>query len=1103
MTGDEKNAATKKNMTSAKPELTLYPTYQRLSEAIDRLVRDDRDRVAISPGMMTMDQFERKLQVELTGPANTVSDFGRSILINRVVDNRYKKNASGGLFSRVRGFAGFLESVLAFFDELGAGLVDWKTLEKIKGYAPGKEREIAAIYRDYCEELARKGLRDSGFMRREIIEALDGDWTSPTLSRFGSIRTEDIYQFTPYRFELFRKLARTIPVTIVMPAPDTRKRAFGFVNANLDKFEALGDKEGKLDIRFSDPVTGPLSFLGEKIFDLDQGGSGVDGPESMPVTIMSCSSRYREIEEVGSSILRERERRDLRWSDFAVVFRDLRRYGAILEDVFNRYSIPFFFKRGLGLGLNPLVRSVTSVFTAIDSGYCRDDIIRIVSSPYFARFSKIDADLAQRLYLTAGIIDGSPPAWKNKMKKAVTSMKGKEKKEAGRTSSITLRLLDRLEKLKIQDRPDRFFDSFHDILAWLMIDPEPEEAGKITESIRFRDHNAYMQLLETIAQASRSAALFEAESSPVGYDRLRAMLQNQIEKRSVPEPGTVNRNRVQALNIHDIPGLRFDTVFVCGLHDGEFPLRSQSRSILTEDERVRFNERHKQIVADGSPETSRGRRVFDSAQEKWSEESLLFFHSITAARENLTLSYSLVDLDSSSLGRSQFIDDTLETLTGGAGVREREKLVTPTMNLAISKDVDEFDDPEETLTRLLLDIFTKQNDEDAVLARAARVYRSGAAKWKRFNNLLSLASMERRRDRFFKTPDYDARLKLADQYLGLLSAERERIVDIIGSGGRVGYSPTSLEKYGQCPFRYFASAILGLAPEDEPSMEASAKDTGSMVHEIAERFYHSLIRSGALPVRGSEKEKKKLGETAREVFKKYETTGKLGDPLIWDAEKEKILYMLDRWLEGEVEEQEQRGYVPVGVEINFSFDGKSNTPLLINLPGSTDERYLKGIIDRIDINKKEKAVRIIDYKLSSARGKYMEMLKDENLGQWSFQAPVYALLARDYVLKTGLMDAVTHAGGGYRLFKIGAAKKGYCLYGGGGRGRKEAPAYYIFDWSDDGGSEPRVNFERAVSGVIERIESGEFVVWPRNCQFCDFSGLCRYIATPMTDGGED
>jgi len=1091
----------RKNMTSTKPELTLYPTYQRLSEAIARLVRGDQDRVAINPGMMTMYQFERKLQVELTGPAIAISDFGRAMLINKVIDNRYK-NVSGGIFRRASGFAGFLESALAFFDELGAGLVDWKTLEKIKGYAPGKDGEIAAIYRDYCEELARKGLSDSGFMRREIVEALDGDWTSPTLSRFGSIRIEDIYQFTPYRFELFRKLARVMPVTIVMPAPDTRKRAFGFVNANLDKFEALGDKEGKLDIQFSDPVTGPLSFLAEKIFDLDQDGSGVDDPEAMPVTIMSCSSRYREIEEVGFSILREREKRDLQWSDFAVVFRDLRRYGAILEDVFNRYSIPFFFKRGLGLALNPLVRSVMSIFTAIDSGYCRDDIVRIVNSPYFARFSKIDTDTVQRLYLTAGIIEGSRQVWKGKMKKAVTAMKGNEKKEASKISNITSRLLDMLEKLKTQGRPDRFFDGFHDILAWLMIDPEPQEAGKITESIRFRDHNAYMQLLETIAQARQAASLFGTESSPIGYARLLAMLQSQIDKRSVPEPGTVNRNRVQALNIHDIPGLRFDTVFICGLHDGEFPLRHQSRSILTEDERIRFNKRHRQIIADRSTETSSGRRVFDSAQEKWSEESLLFFQAITSARENLTLAYSLVDLDSSPLARSQFVDDTLEALSGGAGVREREKLVTSTTNLAISRDMDEFDDPEETLTRLLLDIFTKQNDEDTVLARVARVYRSGAPKWKRFNNLLSLASTERRRDRFFRTPDHDARLKLADQYLGLLNTERERIVKITGSGGRVGYSPTSLEKYGQCPFRYFASAILGLAPEDEPSMEASAKDMGSMAHEIAERFYHALISSDALPLCGNEKEKKSLRETARGVFKKYETAGKLGDPLIWDAEKEKILYMLDRWLEGEVEEQGQRGYVPVGVETKFSFDGKSHSPLLINPPGSTNERYLKGIIDRIDINQKEKAVRIIDYKLSSARNKYMEMLKDENLGQWSFQAPVYALLAREYVLKTGVMKTVNHAGGGYRLFKM-ESSKGYCLYGGGGRGQKKACAHYIFDWSEDAGSRSQKNFERAVAGVIERIEGGEFVVWPRNCQFCDFAGLCRYIATPRTDDGGD
>src|SRR3989442_14515615 len=52
-------------------------------------------------------------------------------------------------------------------------------------------------------------------------------------------------------------------------------------------------------------------------------------------------------------------------------------------------------------------------------------------------------------------------------------------------------------------------------------------------------------------------------------------------------------------------------------------------------------------------------------------------------------------------------------------------------------------------------------------------------------------------------------------------------------------SPTSLENYGVCGFRYFAKSVLGLyrveEPEERDMMDAASR--GNLIHKILERFF--------------------------------------------------------------------------------------------------------------------------------------------------------------------------------------------------------------------------------------------------------------------------
>lgn len=1083
--------------------LSIYPTAQSLSRALTARL-GEADAAMEAEGMMTFGAFERRLCGELLGPFKEVGDFGRALLLTKIIDDKYRRR--GGAFGAARRFAGFNGALLSFFDELGAGLVTPDDLEDIRGYAPGKEEEILDIYRTYRERLEKQGYMDAGRLRHALVETLsvpESVEKSPTLKKYGGLVLRNIYQFTPYRFELFRRISRRMPVTIVTPLPDGRSKAFGFIVSNLEKFENLGEGESGLSIEFEEPDEGTLAPFRARIFDLAP--SPADDTVNRlldSINILKAPSRYREVEEIASRVMEVRAESGAKWSDFGLVFRDINPYGPIIEDVFSRYKVPFHFRRGVRLSLNQLIKAAMSPFEVIDSGYTRESVSVMLSSPYFSRFSGMDHDAVATLLLDAGIIEGPHAAWKSKLEEAAKKLKKEKRKTAAVIIKNILWLLGSLDKLARNKRAPEFFKSYAKLLEDLGLTPEPFTGGPRSEAIRFRDHNAYAQLAEALAEAKNAAAALKLGAAPVGFDRLKELLRSRIESRHVPEPGVVNKNRVTALNAHDAVGASFRFLFILGLHEGEFPMYLETGAIVNEDEKTKFNERHAEAILSGDPYSRRGRKVFDRFQDKWREESLLFFQASRAAREKLTLSFCERELNGSPLMRSQFIDDTLDALAPGAESKERDELIENAPALAIEKDFEKLADPEEQRMKLLWKLYMGGENEEKLEAMISSLA-LGERGFGRLREMIAMAEMERGRDSYFYEPDKDKKYALVSESNGQLAPEKEPLRNFLLGDNQARYAPTDLEKYGQCPFRYFAAKIMRLEPVEEPELEIGAREAGTLLHNALELFYGRLIKKGEAKLAEAEDIEKKLEEAAGEAFEDFEKKGKHGDPALWRIEKEKTLSTLRLLLEREKEDQKIRNFLPCAVEAAFDVEGRGSQnpqpPWVIKGPDGAPRRIM-GKIDRIDVNKKEKAVRIIDYKLSSSASKYRDLIKRQNMGVTSFQVPIYMILAREYVRSAGLLEEVYRVCGGYRLIRSVKPNEAYIVTDGGGGNRKTEQVddgVFLAPVEEVPQDKAGDTFESVLMKMIERIESGFFPVDPVNCDFCDFPGLCRYMAAPL------
>ncbi len=1011
-----------------RPSLVLYPTRRRLADAVARRMGGDGETGAFSFGEMTFGDFEERLAESLLPDVGELSQQGRGLLLATLISGE-KLLAPDGALQRLAATKGFVPSILSLFDELGAGIVSPDQLNLLTGWADDKEADVARLYDAYHRRLNDLGLTDAGARRRGVVEALAAG--SPPLAetflaRFSAVEVVDIYQYTPYRYELLRLIGRSMPVIIHTPVPDRRSKAFGFLVRNMIKFESLAGSEGRLEILPREAEPGPLDWLTESLFTIPASGAATiptADERAKQVRLVRAPSRYREIEEIAAEIVRLRDEEGVLPGRVGLILRDVGPYLAIIRDVFDRYRLPYTARHGAPVTSTPAGRAVASIFTAVDSRFGREPVIRLMASPYFARYRDVAIDRLRTLALGARLREGESRQW-NELLTGHHERLDKKREGDKELIGAAVELVEKLALFAGQTAPAPFLASLAELLEWLGFTGADDDEA-ISDRLRFRDRDAAEKVAETLASMTTLTNRLKLTNRPLTFNVMADLFLAALAERETPEPtGGTDRDRVAVVSVHDAVGANWRRVFMAGLHEKEFPRFHAARSILTEEERESFNKRHDETVAD--PRQRRGRRVFDRAYDKWQEESLLFFQGVMAADEGIVFSWSVRELDGRPLARSQFVDDLLDAVAPDAldSLAREERIDSPAPLALLTAG--EPTDREAFTAAVLRGLFEPDDEKRRNAEEALGQLAVDRAEWDHFVRLVALADRERYRDRLFAEPNRETRRALSDRFNGDLTDGVDELSEWMQK--RLGtYAPTDLEKYGQCPFRYLAGKVWGLEKVEEPTGELDNKETGTLAHAALERFYARRIADGAKALTGGDEEREALRKALADEAEVLRRKGIAGDPAIFDVEVARLAGYLVRWLHHDTLYQRSEGYTPVGVEVPYDLPeraAKKGTPeerradpLELALPCG-GLRYLTGSADRVDINRAANAFRVIDYKTGSGDAKYKKLLKPEAMGVTSFQAPVYMGLTRPWVIKRGFLNRVDEMSAAYGLLRM-------------------------------------------------------------------------------------
>jgi RecB family exonuclease len=283
------------------------------------------------------------------------------------------------------------------------------------------------------------------------------------------------------------------------------------------------------------------------------------------------------------------------------------------------------------------------------------------------------------------------------------------------------------------------------------------------------------------------------------------------------------------------------------------------------------------------------------------------------------------------------------------------------------------------------------------------------------------------------------------------------------------YSPTALQNFAACPYRFLLQAVHRLRPrEDRTSPEQLDPLTrGSLFHETQYAFFDEVRARSLLPLhRDFEGELLDIADRALDgVARTYEDNLAPAIPRIWRSEIEGLRTDLRGWIRKVLDSES--GFTPSHFEFAFGLDephdrrrDPSSTPEPATAPGG---RKLRGSIDLVERDWRRRALRVTDHKTGRAPNQRSIVIGGGEL----LQPVLYALAAEALIAGEGE--------------KVESGRLFYCTSRGG---------YLEVDVPLD--DRARAYAAQLFEALETSIADGFLPAAPHEgaCEWCDYRAVC-------------
>lgn len=298
------------------------------------------------------------------------------------------------------------------------------------------------------------------------------------------------------------------------------------------------------------------------------------------------------------------------------------------------------------------------------------------------------------------------------------------------------------------------------------------------------------------------------------------------------------------------------------------------------------------------------------------------------------------------------------------------------------------------------------------------------------------------------------------------------------------FSASQLEKYAQCPFKYFANRVLGIPEQKEFAPELDPDDRGSLFHNSMEIFMkeNTVLLSEARRNPAKEEELfERLSETIDQVFAKEKPGLPHAHPELFQQLKTKTLAQAKKLLTKELSEAKSLEAPLTPTHFEWTFGTEQANALKL------ENTLIGGRIDRIDCDPDQKRFLVLDYKTGSTGP-----LKEKLLEGLSLQLPLYILAVRALLLQGqepigALLIATKKAQKKDGLVDVAFNETHFSIHKRTQSLSNREDLEKILQTTT-----------RWVQTYVSQIRSGYFSAQPKECkEICDYKEICRYAGKPF------
>lgn len=717
-----------------------------------------------------------------------ITETGKGMILKRILrEEKESLLAFGSMVDK----SGFVEELGNAFRSFKENMVEPRMLQQFvddggkTGMLERKVLDMVRIFQGY-QQYMEKGYTDN---EQKIQDAINLVGSSPRI-RESRVWIHGFHTFTLQMFHFIKALAqqaKSVVVTLDVNGEEDAwdEEIFQINRKTLDTFRSMWEE--KLRVRFFSPQeTGesPLEHLRREFFSYPYKKWT---QEVSRIHVLETQNVYQEIDfavkEVAALV------RDKGWSykDVGIVVNDLNGYGFPIQRTMEEYGIPCFLDAKRSMADKPLCLFVVSSLQVLVKNYRYEDVFSMLKTG-FSALGPDEWEALENYCLQFGIRGGQ---WKSAFHKSNpqtdTSLEV--------LNEYRERITGSLEKLKrkVKDTPT-FSSMARALYDYLEENRSMEKTRELASELQRKgdlEHasensqvfNRVMELLDELVEVFGDEKTDLKEFSEVLKQGISAS-QLGILPASGDEViiGDVKRTRQRSLS----------AVFVLGVNEGILPGEGEKVGLFTNQEGKRLEEARIPVFRDPT---------YQGIQEKY-----LFHLLLSKPAEKIYFSCAQADFEGNTMRPSFYMKRLMELFPGiaiDAGKQDAMSWITNARGTL-----------RPMIAHLRQSIDNGSFEADSHWKSVFQWYMGQEAWQSKMEQLMHAVAYTNKVDRLPKN---------------LIHALY---------GKTIKSSVTSLETYGQCPFRYFVR--YGLKPERRPIYEVSIPDMGELLHDSLQEYTKKL-----------------------------------------------------------------------------------------------------------------------------------------------------------------------------------------------------------------------------------------------------------------------